>query len=90
MEFKRFIHCLHSDTRRRILQLLSKRDMSATQMHGELGKYAPKYRQSVNKALEILREGGLVTKYYDIENKAIYYSLIKRKYILKIDEMKIE
>lgn len=90
MDFKRLIDCLHSDTRRRILQLLSRKDMTATEIHDELGKYAPKYRQSVNKALEVLREGGLVTKYYDNEKKGICYHLKKKKYVLKIDKMEIE
>ena len=64
--------------------------MSAPQIRDKLGVYAPKYRQSVNKALEMLRECGLVTKYYDNENKAIYYRLMKKTYIVKIDEMRIE
>lgn len=64
--------------------------MSAPQIYKELGKYAPKYRQSVNRALEMLREYGLVKKYYDNKNKAIYYHLIKETYTLKIAEMEIE
>ena len=64
--------------------------MSAPQVYEKLGKNAPKYRQSVNKALETLRECGLVTKYYSDENKAIYYHLGKKTYVLKIAEMKIE
>lgn len=90
MDFRKFIHCIRSDTRRRILQLLSERDMSAPQAYEKLGKNAPKYKRSVNRALEILRECGLVTKYYSNENKAIYYHLGKKTYVLKIAEMKIE
>jgi len=64
--------------------------MSAPQIHDGLGIHAPRYRQSVNKALEILTESGLVTKYYNKENKALYYHLVKETYIIKIAEMKIE
>ena len=90
MQIKTFIDCLRSDTRRRILQLLSEKDMTTSQLYDELGTSAPKYRQSVNKAIELLREGGLVTKYYNTEEKGICYHLKKRKYILKIDKMEIE
>jgi Fe2+ or Zn2+ uptake regulation protein len=90
MDLKRFISCLNSDARRRILQLLSEKDMSAPQIYRELGKYAPKYRQSVNKSLEMLREAGLVSKHYDNENKAIYFHLVKKTYIFEISKMKVE
>lgn len=90
MELEIFIRCLHSETRRKILQLLSKEDMSAPQIYRKLGENAPKYRQSVNKALEILTECGLVRKYYANEKKAIFYGLTKKKYTLKIPEMEVE
>jgi Fe2+ or Zn2+ uptake regulation protein len=64
--------------------------MSAPQIYDELGKHAPRYRQSVNKALEILTECGLISKYYDKEKKALCYHLIKETYVLRITEMKIE
>jgi len=63
--------------------------MSAPQIYEELGPHAPKYRQSVNKSLGILRERGLVTKYYNNEKGGIYYHLVKKILVLKIDEMKI-
>ena len=89
MELKSIIFCLNSETRRRILQLLSKRDMSAPQIFEELGTHAPKYRQSINKTLETMRNCGLVAKYYDNEKRGIYYHLIAKSIILEIDKLKV-
>jgi len=90
MDIDKFVHCLHSKTRRRILQLLSNKDMTAPQIYKALKNEAPKFRQSVNKALEVLREGGLIVKYYDAERKAIYYHLVKKVFVVKIPEMEVE
>jgi len=64
--------------------------MSAPQVYGELLERAPIYRQSVNKALETLKDCGLLTKYYDDSRKAIYYHLEKKTYIVKIDQMRVD
>lgn len=81
---------MRSGMHRRILQMLAKEDMSASQIYSKLGNYAPKYRQSVNKALELLRESGLLSKYYNAEKKKLYYHLIKEKYTINLAEMKVE
>jgi predicted transcriptional regulator len=90
MELDKFIRCMRSGMHRRILQMLANEDMSASQIYSKLGNYAPKYRQSVNKALELLRESGLLSKYYNAEKKKLYYRLIKEKYTINLAEMKVE
>jgi Fe2+ or Zn2+ uptake regulation protein len=90
MELDRFMRCMRSRMHRRILQMLAEEDMSAPQVYGKLGNYAPKYRQSVNKALELLRESGLLSKYYNAEKKKLCYHLIKKKYTIDLAEMKVE
>ncbi|KAF5036071.1 hypothetical protein DSECCO2_578880 [anaerobic digester metagenome] len=54
----------------------------------ELGVNKPKYRQSVNRALEILRECKIITKDYNPEKKALFYSLKIEK--VEIDLLKME
>ena len=90
MELRSIIACLKSERRRKILQLLAGEDMSAPQIFEGLGNHAPKYRQSVNKTLEMLRASGLVTKYYDNEKRGIYYHLETRAIILEFDKLKVQ
>ncbi|MBD3193376.1 MAG: hypothetical protein GF308_22260 [Candidatus Heimdallarchaeota archaeon] len=80
----------YASATRRILQLLSTEDMSAPQIYSRLGEHAPKYRQSVNKALEILRECGLIQKYYSEEQKGLFYHLKKKNYLVKLDSMEVK
>lgn len=47
---------LSDPTRRRILELLGERDMTA----GEIGEYFPQNKATLSHHLEILREAGLV------------------------------
>lgn len=80
---------LKSKNRRKIITLLSKKDMSAPQLYKELGKEAPAYRQTINKSLEILKEIGIVDKYYSNEKNGIYYRLKYKKIIIDLESMKI-
>ena len=56
----------------------------------ELKDNAPKYRQSVNKTLEILKQSDLVKKYYDDTKKALYYGIIRKELRLNLENMSIE
>lgn len=90
MELEKVIQCLNSHYRRRILQLLCKKDMSAPQIFRELGKEAPSYRQSINKTLEMMRSCGLISKYYDTDNKGIYYHLYSKTYNISLQMLTIK
>lgn len=90
MHFEKVVYALNSDMRRRIVRLLCNQDLTASEVFFNLKEYAPKYRQSVNKALEILKESGLVKKYYDDTKKALYYEVVKRNLSLNLEDMIVE
>lgn len=82
--------CLGSKTRRKILQFLCEMNMSAIELHNKMGKDGPKYRQSVNKQLEILKKHGLLDKYYDDEKSAICYRILSKSISIDINEMLVK
>ena len=90
MNFEKVVYVLNSDLRRRIIRLLCNQDLTASEVFFRLKENAPKYRQSVNKALETLKESGLVRKYYDDTKKALYYGIVKKKLSLNLEDMMIE
>jgi len=90
MDVERLIKALNSATRRKIILLLVQHDMSASQVYKELKNNAPKYRQSVNKALDLLEECKIIEKYYDDKEKTIKHHLIKKEYKLILEKMEIE
>lgn len=81
---------LCSPLNRMIITLLCNHDMTAVEVFRRLGERAPTYRQSVNKALESLKQKGLVRKYYDDNSKKLYYGIIEKKIIIDLENMKIE
>lgn len=89
MQIDKVIYGLNSNTRRKILKLLCKRDMTAPEIFKELKNGVPSYRQSVSKGLEILRECGLLIKYYDDEKKHLYYKITKKVITLRLDTISI-
>ena len=64
--------------------------MSAPQIFDGLGTHAPKYRQSINKTLEMLRDCELITKYYNNEKRGIYYHLAAKFIIVELDKLKVK
>lgn len=66
---------LQNSLRRDILKAVSDKPRTVSQIAKDLGGRGPIYRQSVNRALEILRESGLVKKEYDIKKKGLYFSI---------------
>ena len=90
MRLEKVIYALNSDLRRKILRLLCNEDMTASEVFLELKQDAPKYRQSVNKTLEILKESGLVRKYYNDTKKALYYRIVKKNLSMNLEEMSVE
>ncbi len=87
VEIDAFARILKSKRNQRILQVLTARDMSATEIFGELGPHAPVYRQSVHKALELMKSKGLLSKYYDDKDKCIRYKLSVEKVIIDLRNM---
>jgi len=81
---------LNSPLNRMIITLLCDHDMTAVELFRRLGERAPTYRQSVNKALESLKQKGLVRKYYDDNSKELYYSIIRKKITINLENMEIE
>jgi len=90
MNLEDSIKGLNSKTRREILKLLCKENLSAIEVYRKLKNGGPKYRQSINKALEVLKECGLVEKYYDDEKNEICYRIIKKKICLDLANMELE
>lgn len=90
MELEKVVRCLNSQRRRKILQLLSGNDMSAPQLFEKLGAEAPKYRQSINKTLELLKSDGFLNKYYDNEKRGIYFHLTTKAFVVRIDSLSVE
>lgn len=84
MELENLLKGLNTATKRRIVQLLAKKDMSAPELYERLNGLAPKYRQSVNKPLDQLDSAGIVEKYYDKEKKALIYHLVKDHYTIDL------
>lgn len=90
MELQSFVKVLDNSRRQKILQLLSEKDMSTSEIFKELGDLAPKYRQSVNKSLDALEMIGLVKKYYGSKDKSILYHLMKKSYLINFKTLVVE
>ena len=72
MDFEKAVFGLKNNLRRNILQIVSEKPMTAVEISNALGNKAPKYRQSINRSLEILRECQLVKKEYDEDQQDQY------------------
>jgi len=89
MEILKLVKALNNQTRRKIIQLLCHKDMTAVELYKKLGDEAPKYRQSINKSLEILKESGIIHKYYSDKDKKLYYHMQYKKIIIDLEKMQI-
>jgi len=90
MEIQDLVKGLHSKTRRKILQLLCEKDRTAVEIYEDLKDDSPKFRQSVNKSLEILRKHKLIRKYYDEDKKALYYQISKKEFHVDLNNMSVK
>lgn len=90
MEIAKVVKCLNSKTRRNIMRILLQGDKTPIEIYNSLGKEGPRYRQSINKALEILTDAKLVKKYYDNDTKKIKYGIINQKIIIDFLKMEVE
>ncbi len=90
MDLSKVIHCLNSETRRKIVKILSKGDLSAPEIFNKLGNSRPRYRQSVNKSLEILKSCDLIEKYYDDNKKILLYHLKYKNISVDLEKMEIK
>ena len=91
MDIKSTLRALDNDLRREALKiLLTNGDCSVKEVYSNLQKNKPEYRQSVNKALDLLNEVGLVDKYYDENKKKIVYSANYQTIKIHLNEMDIQ
>lgn len=90
MEIGDVVYGLNSTTRRQILRLLSENELTAPEIYQKLGDDAPVYRQSVNKALDILEQSKLVEKYYNSEKKAIQFKIVTKKLTIDLKDLSVE
>jgi len=83
---------LASRIRLDILKILSDEPKTVKSVINELNsqKYNIKYRESVYRSMEKLKDIGLIEKYYDEKNKSITYKLKANKIIYEIDKDKIQ
>ena len=81
---------LVTEIRREIIKLLCKEDLSAPQIFKALGKNAPVYRQSINKALDVLSSSGLIIKYYNFKKRGIYYKIKMKEIKIDLKKMRIQ
>jgi Fe2+ or Zn2+ uptake regulation protein len=83
---------LASRTRLDILKILSNGSKTVKDVINELNsqKYNIKYRESVYRSIEKLKEIGLIEKYYDEKNKSIMYRMKVKKIVYEIDKDKIQ
>lgn len=89
MEIQDLVNGLHSEMRRNIIRLLCEKDLTSIEIYKKLKEKAPKYRQSVNRALEILVQYGFIIKYYDGNRKALCYKVIEKEYKIDLRNMSI-
>ena len=89
MRIQDVVSGLHSAMRRNILQLLCDSDRTAIEIYKELKENAPKFRQSVNRELEILLEHGFIRKYYDEKRKSLYYQIVKKELHIDLKDMSV-
>jgi len=91
MDTKSVLHALNNDLRREILKILFRNGNSTVkEVYSSLKNNKPKYRQSVNKALDQLNEVGLVEKCYSTERKKIIYSIKFKEISICFEDMKIQ
>ena len=82
---------LRTKMRREILQILcNKGPMGAPEVFEEIKINKPRYRQSINKALEKLKDSGLVEKFYDENKKRLVYKIKNKKIIINFISMQVE
>ncbi|WP_094228524.1 hypothetical protein [Methanolobus psychrotolerans] len=85
-----WIKIFNSETRREILNILSKKDMSATSLYNNMQSSKIKYRQTIYKELQFLVDVGALEKYYDNDSKQLMYKLIVSKIVIDLKNMNID
>ena len=86
MEIKNISSALSSETRLRILKILSASNLSSIDVHKEyIQKYPDKkHRESIYRELEILHTAGLLEKKYNSEGKQIEYGIKIKKFTIDL------
>ena len=65
---------LSNEVRQRILEVLGSREMTAKQVHESI--HGVKYRDTIFRHLELLKEVGILSKHYDDKTKQLKYRII--------------
>jgi Fe2+ or Zn2+ uptake regulation protein len=89
MKIKDIAYCLNSELRLKILQLLSEKDMTAPDIFLKLKK-SVRFRQYINRELEILKNNELISKYYDDDNKKLFFHLCYENVIIAFKTLEID
>lgn len=76
MELTTVAHTLASETRVRLLRILSENPSTSAEAFNQYAQMydSPKRRESIYRELENLADAGLVTKQYESEEKKLVYS----------------
>lgn len=90
MEINKVMYSLKNELRREIIKILYQKPMTIAEIRKKLKEKAPVYRQSVNRALDILSDSKLVKKEYSEKEKRIVYSLIFNKITINFKDMTIQ
>jgi len=80
------LYALNGKLRRRIVEILSNGPKTTHEIRQELGDSKPVYRQSINKALVILRKANLVEKLYSEKSNKFYYNLRVNEIRIKFNQ----
>lgn len=90
MNIKKIAKAINNDLRIEIMEILSTRgELTVKEIHSSLSDNKPKYRQSVNKSLEILKEADLIKKSYNDKKKNIVYEIKSNRLVIDFDKMKV-
>jgi len=87
MSLEEVVNALSNDLRREIIRILGEKEepLTVKEIYDNLAKEnRPTYRQSVNRALDELKEANLVKKIYSDDKKNLVYSLKHEELKLKL------
>lgn len=88
MDFKKILVALNSKKRQEMIHILYYEDLSAPDVYKKM-KFAPTFRQSVNRDLDSLVEAGILEKYYSNKKKQILFKLRWKSLEINFETLKI-
>jgi len=85
----RIISGLNSGLRLSILKLLCENDLTSQEIFLKM-KNKVLYRQYIHRELEILRNAGVIKKYYDEETNKLYYKITCHEIIINLSNQTVD